>query len=228
MDALQTLQTLFADVYDLHIEHDVRDFLCAEHVAQALKADSSHRGESLLLVEKGDDIELGLYLAPEVLAHLAALTRKPPRQLSLKDLQCWWLAIEGLSHFNYLMHRHRYALGISQLELELQGEVDKYALSLCAWQRMGNTATWRAFSMDLREWLYERVRFIDASSSIRGQRYRFANQLALHYSAWLEKQQQRAMGWAELQRELRRFYRMNLQAKAHRIRMQVGRPLYAT
>ena len=53
-------------------------------------------------------------------------------------LQDFLLAVEGVSHFVYLVHRARQERPVSAVELELQAEVDKYLVALLVtWNQTG-------------------------------------------------------------------------------------------
>jgi hypothetical protein len=78
--------------------------------------------------------------------------------------------IEGVSHFVHLAERARTELPTTELELELQAEVDKFAD--LAPQHDASSHP------ELHQWLFERVTFLHPADTTRGQRYRLANELA--------------------------------------------------
>ncbi len=124
------------------------------------------------------------------------------------DLDGLCQLIEGVSHFVYLAERARTERGATQLELELQAEVDKYVV-------LGGAM--RAFDADksaaLRSNLFESVRFADAEDSDEGERYRVANELANRFVRRLEREYVAARRFAAMRDELRTFYRMGQEAK---------------
>ena len=61
------------------------------------------------------------------------------------DLDSVCQLIEGVSHFVYVADRARRNLPATQLELELQAEIDKYVLLVLQRERL--TPAWRAPSM---------------------------------------------------------------------------------
>lgn len=109
--------------------------------------------------------------------------------------------IEGVSHFVYLVERARVERTATQLELELQAEVDKWLLLAAA------TA---GFDVDrsasLRARLYERVTFCEDPSTETGARYRVANDVAHAFVRRLERRYVRAGRFAAMRYELRRFF----------------------
>src|SRR5262249_58423439 len=89
--------------------------------------------------------------------------------------------IEGVSHFLYVAERARRELPATQLELELQAEVDKYIfLSHDA----GRFEPRRAAR--IRQILFDRVTFLHPSGTEPGDRYRMANHLAARFAGRLE------------------------------------------
>jgi hypothetical protein len=131
-------------------------------VIQFVRLDSEQEREAVLVREHSDDtLELALMLPADLDANGPALSDARMQ------------VIEGVSHFVLLSERARTELPATRLELELQAEVDKFALLIAG--------TPAADASDLREihhWLFERVAFLHAPESEDGQRYRTANDLA--------------------------------------------------
>lgn len=104
--------------------------------------------------------------------------------------------IEGVSHFVHLSERARTELPTTELELELQAEVDKFALLAPEHER--------SLHHDLHHWLFERVTFLHPAHTTRGRRYRLANELAARLWAKLVRR-----GDDSFTRQfLYRFYRL--------------------
>ena len=102
MQALTRLQHWLEGVYEIRIDHDVADFVITNpDLAQQLHG-SAGRGdcpEKLLVREVQDELNVSLYLAPEIVGHLARVSDSRPRA----DGRTFCLAIEGVSHFLYLL-----------------------------------------------------------------------------------------------------------------------------
>lgn len=228
---LAAIQKQLESLYDIDVGLSVEDFLCDEATLRAAQQEANARREMLLVVDEPEGLWLGLYLDEGVLKsvnrpqNLAEAWQETPHFESL----C--LATEGVSHFTYLAFRSRHALPVSELELELQAEVDKYASALLAQsslvesqsllegQGVGLIRTLGRRSQDLRRQLFEEVSFLDGAQSLRGERYRLANRCAALYAAALERsflQPTKLPAIAALRRELKRFYRMNLEEKMRR------------
>jgi hypothetical protein len=211
---LGRIQRVLARAYDLHLAPDVEQFVCGAELLRAAAGDGAeHRGEVLLVMQDEDGISVGLYLDPVVLARLAG---------GDPDFGSLCLATEGVSHFVYLSFRADNDEQVTQLELELQAEVDQYATGIfdAAYDSQalaGNgVGAIRARSRALRERLFQGVRFIDPPESVEGERYRVAHRAAARYAAALESRFVDRGRLDDLWTELRRFYRMGGRQKLER------------
>jgi hypothetical protein len=161
--------------------------------------------EELLMLEEEDGLALGLYLDPLVIAAAAGADPHDRRPLltargALGELAC---AAEGVSHFVYVATRAAAGRSVSLLELEVQAEVDKFALLLLHLWRRGL----RRMSPALRRRLFERVRYHRWLGLEERARYREANRLGGGYARWLEGRFVEEADIDGLLRELRRTYR---------------------
>jgi len=171
--ALAGIQRRLEDYYGLERTPDVAAF--------AEAAPDGER-EQLLVRESEDAVELALIVPNDA-----------PRA-GANDV--WLQLVEGVSHFVYVVERVRTGLPTTQLELELQAEVDKFVL--LGLEPGGDRESVRR----LHEHLYENGRFLDPSGTEAGERYRLANDLAARLGARLLRR--RAPDARAL---LRRFYR---------------------
>jgi hypothetical protein len=134
--------------------------------------------------------------------------RDPRRRLDDHNLQDFLLAIEGVSHFVYLVHRARQERPVSAVELELQAEVDKYLVALLVtWNQTGEPPA------DLRARLFTHVTFAGDLSREERERYELANSAADEYAASLEERYVRSRSVDDMLGEVRRFYRKGLAEK---------------
>jgi hypothetical protein len=161
--------------------------------------------ETLYVCESPAGLDVGLHLAPEVLAGLRS------EQGATLDQFC--AAAEGISHFVYFTLRANASLPVSQLELEAQAEVDKYALLvLHFWRRRQ-----RKESPRLRERLFELFRLREGLDAVARARYLLANRLAHAYARFLETRFVFPGDHEGLFAELRRFYRLGAAEKLTRM-----------
>jgi hypothetical protein len=111
--------------------------------------------------------------------------------------------IEGVSHFVYVADRARRDLPATQLELELQAEIDKYVLLVLSRE---------SFDVELAQLLhaqlYEQVRFAHPAGTVRGDRYRLANHLAARFVRKMEIRYAKKGRRSELRDAMARFYGM--------------------
>ncbi len=158
-----------------------------------------------LLVKTTDD---GLELALE-------LPRAAFEGTGSMDLDRVCQIVEGVSHFVLIAERARCDLPTTQLELELQAEIDKLVVlaeldpDAVAVDPRGHLSRVR----ELHQRLFGSVRFLHPEGTEHGDRYRTAHRLAAGYARSLESRFIRRRRLAELRSELRRFYRAGQSAK---------------
>lgn len=203
LETQRRLETLYA----LEPQAPVTDFLIPEEEAGGYPGN----GSRTLISQTGDDIALGVVLARSIGEGLA---KADPRvHLDTSNLGAFCTLTEEVSHFVYLLFCARSSRSVTLLELELQGEVDKYlsAAFLLSLQNEG------VVSQRLRELLFRRYRLVDSLPPERAQRYRAASDLAFRYCGYLESNFLRPSRLADLARESRRFYRLGQREKLERI-----------
>lgn len=153
--------------------------------------------EVLEVCEQDDAVEMRLHLPK------SALARETPLTIDLLSQ-----VAEGVSHFLYLAERARRELPATQLELELQAEVDKFLLL------SGSLATGPGDppvappvrSRGMRARLFEDVRYLHPEGTEHGDRYRLANQLASRFALKLERAFERGIDAMKLKGLLRTFF----------------------
>lgn len=127
---IQTTLALQRDLqalYDLPQFPPISDFLLFDRdLADRLTPPQQRRGdERLLLREERGELALSLFLDPQV---LHALAEQREGALHERNLQPLLHAIEGVSHWLAVYWHALRGSSVSPLELELQAEIDKYAL----------------------------------------------------------------------------------------------------
>jgi len=186
----------------------VDDFMIDEPTRAHL-APARRPREQLLVCEDEGEMSLALFIDPGALDNLAA--HDPGRRLGDHNFGDFLLAVEGVSHFIYAICCARAERPVTQMELELQAEVDKYVTCLLATEPAAGQS----------EALRYRL-FVDASyepdlDGDERDRYRAANDNAHRYAVWLETAYVATRRIPEMLGELRRFYREGLAAKLARI-----------
>jgi hypothetical protein len=179
------IQARLARWYGAHDAPSVDAFI------QATDGDAER--ETLLVRERDGELEVLLRL-PRVVVE-SADGRKAPSF----DEVCQ--AVEGVSHFLYLAERARRELPTTQLELELQAEVDKYLVFSGAESGLDPGRAAR-----VREQLFGRVRYLHEAETEEGTRYRIANDLAARFARRLEAMFARDGRVEPMRAALRRFW----------------------
>jgi hypothetical protein len=203
LDVQRRLESLYA----LDPLAPVTDFLIAAREASELPGG----GSRTLVAQSGDELSVAVVLEEDVGECLAR--SDPRRRLDATNLGAFCTMTEEVSHFVYLMFCAGASRSVTQLELELQGEVDKYlsAVFLLSLQNDG------AVSSRLRELLFRRYRLAEGLPVESAERYRAASALAYRYCGYLEERFLRRARLSDLAREARRFYRLGQREKLERI-----------
>lgn len=185
----------------------IDDYMIGDAARDSLAPARRPREQLLALADDGEEAAFALYIDPAALANLAA--RDPAHRLDDANLGDFLLAIEGVSHFIYAVCCARADRRVSQLELELQAEVDKYVTCLLT---SGNGID-PGVSAALRHRLFSDVAYEPDLDGDERARYRAANDNAHRYAAWLEVAFVERRRIPEMLGELRRFYRHGLAQK---------------
>jgi len=209
---LRQLQRQITYLYRLPRGEDVRGFVCGAEVARELAGDDVvARGEALLVLEDDAGSFVGLYLDDDAVARSRAPSSWLEDESSLSS-SC--LVAEGVSHFVMVQYRVAQEIPVSELELELQAEVDKWALGALGMARSPRmldgfgAGLIQHRSQVMRRRLFTNAVLIDDPDSERGERYQRAIDLARRYTAHLESTALFRGDSAALSRELCAFYRM--------------------
>jgi hypothetical protein len=203
---LDQLQCLLARIIDVPVHFPVTGFHLAERAqCSALlgRELSLEEDEQVLLCESDAVAGMSVYVDQQVLGRLQQ--HDPLHQLSDTNLSDFCTAVEGVSHFQYLVWCIEHHRQVSMLELELQADVDKYALAVFLLRRQGRSDLPRG----LRRRLFDNVDFVAGLSAELRERYVEANRHAARFCERLEhrflgKQYFRPEAWL---RALREFYR---------------------
>lgn len=216
MQLLRRMQTLLAQLYDAPVREDVQDFVLSDRqrLSEVVGAQAGQAGdEHVFVVEEEQGVRLGLFIEREVLERLAQ--RDPLEALDEHNLPDYCTALEGVSHFHYLVWSLARGRNVSLLELELQAEVDKYAIAvaLMTQQQAG------CFPQALHARLFHAVSFLPQLDQTSRQRYEEANRHAARFCRSLEERfmrvrRQRPELWLA---ELRQFFRRGHQEKIRQL-----------
>lgn len=213
--SLKPLQSQLQRIYELDVEHDVDDFLITDpELARALDTGTAMREtrEKLLVRSSDDGVDIALYVDAQVVERL--LADDPAETLHDGNLDDYWVALEGVSHFLYFIWNTHHRRTVSRLELEMQAEVDKYvaAAFLIGAQHAGRVPA------ELHRHLFDECSFDDTLDDNDLALYRSANHYAGRYCEQLAHTYLRSRRHGGMINELRRFYRLTQHDKIRRIR----------
>ncbi len=209
---LSQLQEHLTNIYRVDPGYDVNDFLITDPtVARILGQESliPETEETVLLRQDEDGLALSVFLDNAMLSRLK--DANPLQELQADQLNDLWTVLEGISHFNYIVWRARKNRSVSLLELEMQGEVDKFVSTflMALNQEEGELA------VRLHGWLFDEVRFNPGLSKDQQERYALANSYASRFCHGLRERLARDSNKG-LQ-ELRHFYRLSQRDKISHI-----------
>jgi len=153
-------------------------------------------------------LSVGIYLSDKVSEVLSSYPNWKNTSWSHEQLSAFSVASEEISHFHYFLYHALRGRSVSQLELELQGEIDKFVLSYLA---AGENPEPHTFD-ELFEKLFYRFHLSERLSTEQKERYldanRFARQFIRKYGQDLAKKR-----YERLLALLRKFYRLTCSEK---------------
>jgi hypothetical protein len=201
------VQRQLESLYALEPEQPVSEYLVPPDAVRHLPGG----GSRTLVAQQGDDVSVGVVLDDSV---GAGLERSDPRErLDASNLGPFSTLTEEVSHFLYVLFRAKSDRPVTQLELELQGEVDKYLVALF----FRGLYEEGALSERLRQVLFARYELVAGLSAESSERYHEASRLANRYCGWLESRYLKRRSREALARETRRFWRLGQREKLETI-----------
>lgn len=212
---LEQVQNQLEVLYGIGLSERAQDYLINRK--EVLKYLEPHAGKKipkeLLLVRQngGDTVHIALFLDVKLLANLSR--HNPFESLNNKNLSDFCVLIEGVSHFVYFLWKAYRQQPITQLEMELQAEVDKF-LMLFFYLK---TSEERGISPAVFEALFEDFRLFEELSDENRERYLTASQLAMRYCHSLQSRYQENNELTSLLSEIRQFYNFSQEQKIKHI-----------
>ncbi|MFT4560676.1 MAG: hypothetical protein ACI9BW_000410 [Gammaproteobacteria bacterium] len=210
---LTHLQEQLSRLYETPNEYNIYDFLITDQkLADAISPPGHAANDERLLVSQSHGhLDISVYLNRSTLAHLA--DDDPLEILHDGNLDAFMLAIEGVSHFQYLCWNASFDKSVTLLELELQAEVDKYVTAMRLLSTQGNAAD----ANTVHTHLFEKVSYRGDLAPQERARYCDANHYAAKYCRVLSERFHRDVNHVNTLNELRRFYRLTQNEKIRRI-----------
>ena len=204
---LATLLSQIDRIYDLELEVEIDEFLISRELCQSLAGNKAD-GSAVVVHQGGEEtIQLGVYIGEDTLTRLREVDLSTG--VASEHVPALCTAIEEVSHFAYLMwNAHRDKL-VTQLELELQAEVDKFVTSALLLARRNRGL----IPADLLDLLFGDFDLRAELDGTRRERYRAASSFARTYCSFLVRRFLRESRVADLLAELRYFYRLTQRGK---------------
>ncbi|MEM7468194.1 MAG: hypothetical protein AAF387_15080 [Pseudomonadota bacterium] len=210
---LTSIQNNIARLYETPVNFSIEDFLITDLAALGLRQQISSvkTAETLYLLETDDGINISLYLDQGIVDSLNESVASD--QWKFTDVKEYLLALEGVSHFQYLIWNAERDKSVTLFELELQAEVDKYVMASVALadRREGH------IPKDLYGYLFDSISYRNELSPEVARRYREANHYAGKYCRSLKSQYPNQHQQIDFLTELRQFYRLPCNEKVRRI-----------
>jgi len=205
---LKKIQQQFEAIYQLPQDLSIEDFVINQDTLDRLKERKRNppsilnpKGMMLLLPE-GDELRLAIYLHDQVMNNLHKYN--PFLGLNERNIHAFCIMLEEVSHFLYTTWKARHCIQITELELELQAEIDKFIICTFYCLNHGN----RTNSLHLKELLFENFSLEKDLSLESKNRYLTASKLALHYCHFLENHFIKKTLFSQMVEEIRKFYRL--------------------
>ena len=204
-------------LYHLDFDYRAEDFLLTQPystgTAVGSNAQTEFRGALYLVTKSPDDLDLGIYLNASVRDVLTELNPRTARRWTFRQLRAFTIATEEISHFLYVLKNSLQGRAVSQLELEIQAEVDKFVILYFA--QVGGI-----FPNDARK-IYDRLfarcfeqfGFAEGLSDEARERYRTANAVAKRFLLRLGPGLTDRKSCEFTLRLLRRFYALSCAEK---------------
>ena len=208
---LESILRHIDQIYGLELGVDIRDFLITGDLCGHFGADPRHSKVLVRQNERGEELELGVYIDDEKLGRLREVDLSV--RMTSESFETLVTAIEEVSHFAYLLFSASRERVVTELELELQAEVDKFvtATLLLASRNQGRVPK------DLLERLFGDFEVRADIDGRRRERYEVASSLASRYCAYFVQTALSRGRFAMLLPELGRFYRLSQRGKIARI-----------
>ena len=204
---LRRIDRAIKRLYNLEFKPPVEHFL--------VSIPDTKRPGALLLAQypEQDSLELGIHLSQKIRGSLETFPKGRWAEWPTEKLQAFTVMTEEISHFHYVRYHATQGRQVSHLELELQGEIDKFLIAYFT----NPTPKHDTEFEKLFESFFAQFSLRPGLSREEEERYLEANRLARRYirklSATLRDPQRRE----DLLRRLRKFYRLSAAEKISQI-----------
>lgn len=177
MHVLNQIERAIKKLYRLDHPYRAQDFLAGSEPPFQKQAANSNREGMVVFSNQWNDFQISIVLSPRVQKHLKHFKQweQPWRREYLNSFS---VAVEELSHFHYLIYRAIRKVPSSLLELELQGEIDRFVIAFFTLSR--DQPAEKVFDFLLRSF-FEEFKFSSDLTTEQKQRYQRCNDLAFQF-----------------------------------------------
>jgi hypothetical protein len=128
------IEQSFSAIYGFKCETSATDFMIdderLEHTLaqeEQAKLVSSSRANLIIVEEPDNEYFMGIHIHPQIINNITE--NYVEHGISHNNLDAFCVLVEELSHFHLILNKTHKGSQVSRLELELQGEVDKVAVT---------------------------------------------------------------------------------------------------
>jgi hypothetical protein len=216
MRAVRQIDQAIKDLYHIETQLCAEDFLLFHFPLSLKQGVPSKSLQGALYVRNSHpnhqepEVDLGIYLSPPVREELTTFNDWG-KHWTTAQLNAFCVACEEISHFHYLIFNLERNRPVSEFELELQGEIDKFLLVFFAHYSDGRSEIERFEQIFIQ--LFEEFRLSPGLSELQKQRYLDASQYAKQFFRKFKEHlidERRRLNFFS---KTRQFYQMDLARK---------------
>jgi hypothetical protein len=161
--------------------------------------------------ENAQELSVGIFLSHAMRDILASINHWDVGSWNHSQVSAFVAAAEEISHFNYLLFHSSRGRKVSQLELELQADVDKFLLVF--FSVIKGRETTGAFFERLYDQLFLHFRLREGLSREQRERYENANTFAKAFVLKFRPLLKQKSSYSQALQLARHFYRVNCAEK---------------
>lgn len=218
MRVVSQIDRAIKKLYNIETSLCAENFLIDSFPDKSIRKVSSKNIEGALYIKQNSpkmdsedtSIDLGIYFSPGVYEEL----RNFPRwnhPWTLSQLQAFSVVCEEVSHFHYLIFNLSRQRPVSEFELELQGEIDRFILMFFCEDGIEKNGT-RKFD-ELFEQLFFNYRLASFLTDTQTQRYKDASIYAKRFFQKMKSSFSEREKFSDMLKQARLFYGYDLADK---------------
>ncbi|MCB0404172.1 MAG: hypothetical protein KDD51_05250 [Bdellovibrionales bacterium] len=219
LKAIRTIERALSEIYNLDTSLRAEDFLVTVPPSRAGTVSSGKTFESMhgaiyvhydeaAAQDEEPQVDIGIFLSESLIETLGSTSIECPATWNEAQSHAVAIAGEEISHFHYLLYHAQAGRSVSQLELEIQGDIDKFLLLYFSRQ------SWEKQSFDeIFDRVFEHFSLSHRLTKEQVTRYLEANQFA---RKCIHKHRDALQSSTKIEtalKSLRRFYRLGASEK---------------